>query len=293
MEHYSGSQKNSRSRDQHFRFLKSLGQNFLQDEEVIEKILDGSDIGSEDLVIEVGPGAGALTVEAARRAGRLIAVELDQRLIPVLNAALINQDNAEIINGDILKTDIRALIRDNRTSGKVRVIGNLPYYITTPIIMKFLEEGGDVDTITVMMQKEVADRLTAAPGTKECGAITLETGFFAEVERICDVPREAFIPMPKVESAVLRLDVRKEPPVRVGDRKFLFDVIKAGFALRRKTLRNSLMTLGGVTKEQVDQALEAAGIDPVRRGETLSLQEYAALSEALSAIKGGDHGIEK
>ena len=281
MEHYSGSQKNSKGNDPHFRFLKSLGQNFLQDEEVIRMILDGSEIGAEDLVIEVGPGAGALTVEAARRAGRLVAVELDSRLIPVLNAALINAPNAEIINADILKTDIAALIRDNRQPGKVRIIGNLPYYITTPIIMKFLEEGGAVDTITVMMQKEVADRLTAQPGTKECGAITLETGYFAEVTRICDVPKEAFMPMPKVESAVLRLDVRKEAPVEVPDRDFLFSVIKAGFTLRRKTLRNSLMTLGGFTKEQIERALEEAGIDPVRRGETLSLQEYADLSRAL------------
>lgn len=287
MEHYAGSQKNSRKSDQHFRFLKSLGQNFLQDEEVIGKILDGSDIGPEDLVIEVGPGSGALTVEAARRAGRLVAVELDSRLIPVLKAALVNADNAEIINGDILKTDIAALIRDNRGTGKVRIIGNLPYYITTPIIMKFLEEGESVDTITVMMQKEVADRLTAAPGTKECGAITLETGYFAEVSRVCDVPKEAFMPMPKVESAVLRLDVRKEPPVQVPDRKFLFEVIKAGFTLRRKTLRNSLMTLGGFTKDQIEQALGSAGIDPARRGETLSLQEYADLSNALRELKEG------
>ncbi|MCR5181946.1 MAG: 16S rRNA (adenine(1518)-N(6)/adenine(1519)-N(6))-dimethyltransferase RsmA [Clostridia bacterium] len=287
MEHYAGSQKNSRKSDQHFRFLKSLGQNFLQDEEVIGKILDGSDIGPEDLVIEVGPGSGALTVEAARRAGRLVAVELDSRLIPVLKAALVNADNAKIINGDILKTDIAALIRDNRGTGKVRIIGNLPYYITTPIIMKFLEEGESVDTITVMMQKEVADRLTAAPGTKECGAITLETGYFAEVSRVCDVPKEAFMPMPKVESAVLRLDVRKEPPVQVPDRKFLFEVIKAGFTLRRKTLRNSLMTLGGFTKDQIEQALGSTGIDPARRGETLSLQEYADLSNALRELKEG------
>lgn len=287
MEHYAGSQKNSRKSDQHFRFLKSLGQNFLQDEEVIGKILDGSDIGPEDLVIEVGPGSGALTVEAARRAGRLVAVELDSRLIPVLKVALVNADNAEIINGDILKTDIAALIRDNRGTGKVRIIGNLPYYITTPIIMKFLEEGESVDTITVMMQKEVADRLTAAPGTKECGAITLETGYFAEVSRVCDVPKEAFMPMPRVESAVLRLDVRKEPPVQVPDRKFLFEVIKAGFTLRRKTLRNSLMTLGGFSKDQIEQALGSAGIDPARRGETLSLQEYADLSNALRELKEG------
>ena len=287
MEHYSGSQKNSKRQDQHFKFLKSLGQNFLQDEEVIAKILDGSEIGPEDLVIEVGPGAGALTVEAARRAGKLIAVELDSRLIPVLKAALVNAPNAEIINGDILKTDIAALIRENRQPGKVRIIGNLPYYITTPIIMKFLEEGEGVDTITVMMQKEVADRLTAQPGTKECGAITLQTGYFSEVTRICDVPKEAFVPRPKVESAVLRLDVRKEPPVEVPDRKFLFDVIKAGFTLRRKTLRNSLMTLGGTTKEQIEAALEEAGIDPTRRGETLSLEEYASLSRALFNAREG------
>lgn len=264
-----------------FRNSKSLGQNFLTDKNIIDRIIEGSGAGPEDLVIEIGPGIGVITREAAAAAKKVVAVEIDEDLLPVLQYTLGDLNNVEVVNQDILKTDLKALIADQEFTGKVRVIGNLPYYITTPIIMKLLEEGIGCETITVMMQKEVADRLKAAPGKKECGAISLMVQYFAEVNEIVKVPRTVFIPQPKVDSTVLRLDVRKEKPVAVKDEEYFFKVIKAGFAQRRKTIANSLSVLGDVTREEIRNALEKAGIDPVRRGETLNLEEYARLSEAL------------
>ena len=264
-----------------FRNSKSLGQNFLTDKNIIDRIIEGSGVGPEDLVIEIGPGIGVITREAAAVAKKVVAVEIDEDLLPVLQYTLGDLNNVEVVNQDILKTDLKALIAAQDFAGKVRIIGNLPYYITTPIIMKLLEEGIDCETITVMMQKEVADRLKAAPGKKECGAISLMVQYFAEVNEIVKVPRTVFIPQPKVDSTVLRLDVLKEKPVAVEDEEYFFKVIKAGFAQRRKTVANSLSVLGDVTRAEILEALEKAGIDPVRRGETLNLEEYAKLSEAL------------
>ena len=264
-----------------FRNSKSLGQNFLTDKNIIDRIIEGSEIGPEDLVIEIGPGIGVITREAAAAAKKVVAVEIDEDLLPVLQYTLGDLNNVEVVNQDILKTDLKALIKAQDFIGKVRVIGNLPYYITTPIIMKLLEEDIDCETITVMMQKEVADRLKAAPGKKECGAISLMVQYFADVKEIAKVPRTVFIPQPKVDSTVLRLDVRKEKPVAVEDEEYFFKVIKAGFAQRRKTVANSLSVLGDVTRAEILEALEKAGIEPVRRGETLSLEEYAKLTEAL------------
>ncbi|MBQ6607954.1 MAG: 16S rRNA (adenine(1518)-N(6)/adenine(1519)-N(6))-dimethyltransferase RsmA [Firmicutes bacterium] len=264
-----------------FRNSKSLGQNFLTDKNIIDRIIEGSEIGPEDLVIEIGPGIGVITREAAAAAKKVVAVEIDEDLLPVLQYTLGDLNNVEVVNQDILKTDLKALIKAQDFIGKVRVIGNLPYYITTPIIMKLLEEDIDCETITVMMQKEVADRLKAAPGKKECGAISLRVQYFADVKEIAKVPRTVFIPQPKVDSTVLRLDVRKEKPVAVEDEEYFFKVIKAGFAQRRKTVANSLSVLGDVTRAEILEALEKAGIEPVRRGETLSLEEYAKLTEAL------------
>ena len=264
-----------------FRNSKSLGQNFLTDKNIIDRIIEGSEIGPEDLVIEIGPGIGVITREAAAAAKKVVAVEIDEDLLPVLQYTLGDLNNVEVVNQDILKTDLKALIKAQDFAGKVRVIGNLPYYITTPIIMKLLEEDIDCETITVMMQKEVADRLKAAPGKKECGAISLMVQYFADVKEIAKVPRTVFIPQPKVDSTVLRLDVRKEKPVAVEDEEYFFKVIKAGFAQRRKTVANSLSVLGDVTRAEILEALEKAGIEPVRRGETLSLEEYAKLTEAL------------
>ena len=264
-----------------FRNSKSLGQNFLTDKNIIDRIIEGSGIGPEDLVIEIGPGIGVITREAAQTAKKVIAVEIDTDLLPVLQYTLGDLDNVEVVNQDILKTDLKELIADEDFSGKVRVIGNLPYYITTPIIMKLLEEDIGAETITVMMQKEVADRLKAAPGKKECGAISLMVQYFSEVKELVKVPKTVFVPQPKVDSTVLRLDVRKEKPIETEDEEYLFKVIKAGFAQRRKTVANSLSVLGDVTREEIMKALETAGIDPVRRGETLSLEEYGRLAEAL------------
>ncbi|MBR4024565.1 MAG: 16S rRNA (adenine(1518)-N(6)/adenine(1519)-N(6))-dimethyltransferase RsmA, partial [Firmicutes bacterium] len=229
-----------------FRNSKSLGQNFLTDKNIIDRIIEGSGVGPEDLVIEIGPGIGVITREAAAVAKKVVAVEIDEDLLPVLQYTLGDLNNVEVVNQDILKTDLKALIAAQDFTGKARVIGNLPYYITTPIIMKLLEEGIDCETITVMMQKEVADRLKAAPGKKECGAISLMVQYFAEVNEIVKVPRTVFIPQPKVDSTVLRLDVLKEKPVAVEDEEYFFKVIKAGFAQRRKTVANSLSVLGDV-----------------------------------------------
>ena len=264
-----------------FRFSKSLGQNFLTDKNVIDRIIEGSDIGPEDLVIEIGPGIGVITREAAQAAKKVIAVEIDSDLIPILEYTLGDLDNVEILNRDILKTDLKKLISEQDFSGKVRIIGNLPYYITTPIIMKILEEDTGAASVTVMMQKEVADRLKAGPGSKDYGAISLMVQYYAEAREVVKVPRTVFVPQPKVDSTVLRLDIRSEKPVAVKDEEHLFKVIKAGFGQRRKTLLNALSVLGDVTKDDIREALEKAGIDPVRRGETLSLEEFARLSDAL------------
>lgn len=282
MKLYSPSEINEIRRIFGFRNSKSLGQNFLTDKNIIDRIIEGSDIGPEDLVIEIGPGIGVITREAASAAKKVVAVEIDTDLLPVLEYTLGDLNNVEVINQDILKTDLKELIASQDFSGNVRVIGNLPYYITTPIIMKLLEEDIGAETITVMMQKEVADRLKAAPGKKDCGAISLMVQYFAEIREIVRVPKTVFIPQPKVDSTVLRLDVRKEKPVEIRDEEYFFKVIKAGFAQRRKTIANSLSVLGDVTREEILRALETAGIDPVRRGETLDLREYAALAKALA-----------
>ena len=268
-----------------FRFSKSLGQNFLTDKNIIDQILEGSGISGDDLVIEIGPGIGVITREAAQLAHKVIAIEIDTNLIPILNWTLGDLENVEIVNQDVLKTQLNDLIAKESFPGVVRVVGNLPYYITTPIIMKLLEDQVPAASITVMMQKEVADRLTAKPGTKDFGAISLMVEYFAEAKEIVKVPRTVFVPQPKVDSTVLRLDIRDEKLVQVEDEEFLFKVIKAGFGQRRKTLSNALSVLKGYDKATILRCLEEAGIDPVRRGETLSLEEYARLSDVLrSAI---------
>ncbi|MBO5994872.1 MAG: 16S rRNA (adenine(1518)-N(6)/adenine(1519)-N(6))-dimethyltransferase RsmA [Firmicutes bacterium] len=264
-----------------FRFSKSLGQNFLTDKNIIDQILEGSDITGDDLVIEIGPGIGVITREAAQLAHKVIAIEIDSNLIPILNWTLGDLENVEIINQDVLKTQLNDLIAKESFPGVVRVVGNLPYYITTPIIMKLLEDQVPAASITVMMQKEVADRLTARAGTKDYGAISLMVEYFAEAKEIVKVPRTVFVPQPKVDSTVLRLDIRDEKPVKVADEEFLFKVIKAGFGMRRKTLSNALSALKGYDKATILKALELAGIDPVRRGETLNLEEFARLSDVL------------
>ena len=265
-----------------FKLSKSLGQNFLTDKNIIDRIIEGAGIGPEDLVIEIGPGIGVITSEAAETAKKVIAVEIDKNLIPILKETLSDVDNVEIVNQDILKTDVNQLIASlgDSISG-VKIIGNLPYYITTPIIMKLLEDGVKANSITVMMQKEVADRIKAFPGSKAYGALSVAVQYYCTVEAVVNVPKEVFVPQPKVDSTVLRLNIREEAPVKLLNREIFFRCVKAGFGQRRKTLLNSLMGIEGITKEGVKAALEAAGIDPSRRAETLDLEEFAKLSNEV------------
>lgn len=270
-----------------FRFTKSLGQNFLIDKNVIEDIVASSSVEEGDLVIEIGPGIGTITREAALRAKKVIAVEIDKSLIPILEETLEDCDNVELINADILKTDIKALIEKENHTGRVRIIGNLPYYITTPILMKILEEGVPAESITIMIQKEVADRIKAAPDSKDYGAISVAVQFFCSVTDIRKVPKTVFIPMPQVDSSVLRLNIYKEKPVNVKSMKLFFEVVKAGFGQRRKTLFNSITGVGGMDKETAGAALDSAGIDRTRRAETLSIAEFAALADKIYERTGG------
>ena len=264
---------------------KSLGQNFITDGNIVRKIVDGAGITEEDLVIEIGPGIGVLTSALAERAAFVAAVELNKRLIPVLEETLMEYSNVRVINADILKTDLKQLVRTYREeglfTGKVRVIGNLPYYITTPIIMKLLEEQVPADSITVMMQKEVADRIRSAPGSRTYGAISVAVQYYCRVEKVTDVPKEAFIPRPKVASTVLNLEPLEER-IEVADEKTFLRCVKAGFAQRRKTLLNSLAAGSGMDKDHVRKILETAGIDPGRRAETLTVEEFGRIANGIS-----------
>lgn len=273
-----------------FHHSKKLGQNFLIDHGVVEDIAIGSQVDSETLVIEIGPGQGVLTEELAEYAGGLIAVELDDRLIPYLRTRFALKDHVEIIHGDILEINLEEMIREGKKKydvSNVRVVGNLPYYITTPIIMKLLESGIPFESITIMMQKEVADRLIAEPGTKNTGAITYAVQYRCTVDKICEADRFCFDPAPKVDSVVLRLNLRKEPPVTPANEKFFFQCIKAGFMMRRKTLLNSLKALNSLDasyhfgKEDIQLALEECGIDVRRRAESLTMEEFEKLSNAI------------
>ncbi len=261
---------------------KSLGQNFITDRNILEKIIEGAGVENGDMVIEIGPGIGVLTAELAERAAFVTAVEIDGRLIPILEETLSEYDNIRIINQDILKTDLGKIIEESRQAGrftgKVHIIGNLPYYITTPIIMKLLEEQVPADSITVMMQKEVADRIKSAPGSRTYGAISVAVQYFCRVTKVTEVPKEAFVPRPKVESTVLNLEPLDAKAIELKDEKVFMRCIKAGFAQRRKTLLNSLASAGGMDKDKVKRILAAAGIDPGRRAETLTVEEFGRIA---------------
>lgn len=265
---------------------KGLGQNFITDRNVLERIVEGAGIGNEDMVIEIGPGIGVLTAELAEHAACVTAVEIDGRLIPVLEETLAEFDNVRVLNADILQVDIGQIINDSkaegRFTGKVHIVGNLPYYITTPIIMKLLEEQVPADSITVMMQKEVADRISSAPGSRIYGAISVAVQYYCSVTKITDVPKEAFVPRPKVASTVLRLQPLGEKQISVKDEKMLLRCVKAGFSQRRKTLLNSLSSAGGTDKDTVRRILEAADIDPGRRAETLTVEEFGRIADKFS-----------
>ena len=282
MELYSLSTLNYIRKKFGFHNAKSLGQNFLTDNGVIDSIIEATNISEEDLVIEIGPGIGVLTVEAARKAGKVCAIEIDKNLLPVLDFTLKGYDNIEVINQDVLKTNLNDIIKSS-TFQHTKVIGNLPYYITTPIIMYLLENEINIESITIMMQKEVADRIIAGPGSKTFGAISLAVQYYCEVSEVTDVPKEVFYPVPKVDSTVLKLSIRTEKPVHPKNEKLMFNCIKAGFGQRRKTILNSL-TGAGFSKDEIKQALERLSIEPKRRAETLSIEDFAAISDELAVF---------
>lgn len=265
-----------------FKNAKGLGQNFLTDPGVIEAMVDAAEIGPEDLVIEIGPGIGVLTDAAAKRAKKVIAIEIDKALLPVLKYTLAHHNNVEIINEDILKVDLNKIIREEAVEKQnVKIMGNLPYYITTPIITQLLEKGTRAASITIMMQKEVAERIVSPPGKKSFGALSVAVQYYSNPQKVVSVPKEVFFPIPKVDSEVLILTLLEKPAVEVKDKEMFFRLVKAGFAQRRKTLSNSLKG-AGLDKDAVEKALEDSGIEGSRRAETLSLEEFASLSDALS-----------
>lgn len=266
-----------------FKFTKSLGQNFLIDDNIIDKIVDGAGAGPGDKIIEVGPGIGTLTRELASRADKLMAVEIDRNLIPILADTLGDYNNVKIVNEDIIKADIRGLIDENLDGGPVKLVANLPYYITTPIIMRFLEEDINVTDIVVMVQKEVADRMNAQPGGKDFGALSVAVQYYCDTEIVAKVPRHLFVPQPNVDSIVIALRVRPERKYKLDDEALFFRVVKAAFGQRRKTLLNSISSMGTLSKDGVKEALLEAGIDEKRRGETLSLDEFALLSNTIES----------
>lgn len=270
-----------------FKFSKSLGQNFLIDENILYKIIDGAEISKEDGVIEIGPGIGTLTQVLAERAGKVVAVEIDKNLLPILEETLREADNVEVINQDVLKLDLRGLIRDKFEGKPVKVIANLPYYVTTPIIMKFLEERIPVSSMVVMIQKEVADRMQAKPGTKDYGALSVAVQYYCEPRIITKVPKSVFIPQPKVESTVIQLKVLENPKVKVKDEGLLFDIVRAAFGKRRKTLLNALSSSNlGLDKEKIKEILSKSNIQEERRGETLTIEEFAHLADCIFAYRG-------
>lgn len=271
-----------------FRIKKSLGQNFLIDGNIIKKIVETVEPGREDTVVEIGPGFGALTRPLAQRARRVIAVEIDRRLIPILKETLAGHDNVQLVEADALKTDFSRLVHDQAGDEKVKfkVAANLPYYITTPLVMHLLEGRFAIGRIVVMVQEEVARRLTARPGTGEYGALTLAANYYARTEMVFRVPRTVFIPRPEVDSAVVRLDVLDKPAVPVNDQKTFFNLVRAAFGQRRKTLLNAVGGMEcGLSREDWINVFRRADIDPGRRGETLNLEEFARLADAAAGIR--------
>ena len=265
-----------------FKFSKSLGQNFLIDDNVIDRILEGARLSETDKIIEVGPGIGTLTIEMGKVAENVVSIEIDKTLIPILKETLADLDNVEVVNEDILKVDVQGLIKEKLNGGPVKLVANLPYYITTPIVMKFLEEDIPVTDIVVMVQKEVADRMNAQPSTKDYGALSVAVQYYCDTEIVAKAPRHMFVPQPNVDSIVIGLHVRDEKKYIVDNEDIFFKTVKASFGQRRKTLLNSLGGLGFLSKDQIKEALKAANIDEKRRGETLSIDEFANLSNEIN-----------
>lgn len=269
-----------------FMFQKKFGQNFLIDPHVLEKIIAASGVTKEDCVLEIGPGIGTMTQYLAEAAGHVVAVEIDRNLIPILAETLAEYGNVTVLNEDILKTDIGRIAADYNGGRPLKVVANLPYYITTPIIMGLFENHVPIDTITVMVQKEVADRMKEGPGSKDYGALSLAVQYYAQPEIVANVPPNCFMPRPNVGSAVIRLTRHQEPPVAVKDPAFMFRVIRAAFGQRRKTLQNGLNNSPeiSVTKTQAAEAIERMGLAPAVRGEALTLSQFAELSDILGEL---------
>jgi len=266
-----------------FNFQKKFGQNFLIDTHVLDKIIRESGVTKDDCVIEIGPGIGTMTQYLCENAREVVAIEIDKNLIPILQDTLSSYDNVTVINEDVLKVDIKKLAEEKNGGKPVKVVANLPYYITTPIIMGLFESHIPIDSITIMVQKEVADRMQEGPGSKEYGALSLAVQYYAKPEIVANVPPNCFMPRPNVGSAVIRLTCHEKPPVEVNDEKFMFNLIRASFNQRRKTLVNGLGNAAflPVTKEQVSEALEKMELSPTIRGEALSLEQFAELSNIL------------
>lgn len=267
-----------------FMFQKRFGQNFLIDTHVLEKIIKSAEITKDDLVLEIGPGIGTMTQYLCENAREVIAVEIDKNLIPILeNDTLSEYGNVTVINEDILKLDLNALVKERNNGKRIKVVANLPYYITTPIIMGLFESHVPLQNITVMVQKEVADRMQAGPGSKDYGALSLAVQYYATPYIAANVPQNCFMPRPNVGSAVIRLTLHEEPPVRVADEKLMFALIRASFNQRRKTLVNGLTNAAELnfSKEEVQAALEQMGLSPTIRGEALTLEQFAELSNLL------------
>ena len=266
-----------------FTFQKKFGQNFLIDTHVLDKIIRAADIGKEDMVLEIGPGIGTMTQYLAEAAGKVIAVEIDKNLIPILTDTLSGYENVQIINEDVLKLDIQRLVEEENAGRPIKVVANLPYYITTPIIMGLFESHVPLHSVTVMVQKEVADRMQTGPGNKDYGALSLAIQYYAEPYIVANVPPNCFMPRPKVGSAVIRLTRHEKPPVEVEDERLLFDIIRASFNQRRKTLANGLNNSDrlDIPKEAITEAIQQLGKGPSVRGETLTLEEFAKLSNSL------------
>lgn len=266
-----------------FNFQKKFGQNFLIDTSVLDRIISASEITKEDCVLEIGPGIGTMTQYLAESAREVIAVEIDKALIPILEDTLSAYNNVTVINDDILKVDINRIVEERNSGKPIKVVANLPYYITTPIIMGLFEKHVPLKSITIMVQKEVADRMQVGPGTKDYGALSLAVQYYARPEIVANVPPNCFIPRPNVGSAVIRLTRYEEPPVQVTDEAFLFALIRASFNQRRKTLANGLSNAGELklTRDQVTEVLESMGLSVTIRGEALTLEQFAELSNRL------------
>lgn len=267
-----------------FKFSKSLGQNFLIDENILEKIVIGSQVTKGDYVIEVGPGIGSLTQYIAEKAKSVLAIEIDKSLIPILDRTLAGYSNVKVINEDVLKLDLHKIMAEEfkEPDAKIKVIANLPYYVTTPIVMKFLEEKLPIDSMTIMIQQEVAKRMEAMPSTKDYGALSIAVQYYSNPRIIAKVPPSVFIPQPKVDSIVIRLDILDKPRVKVEDEKLFFAIVKDAFSKRRKTLLNALSTGNlKLEKELLKEVFEKIDINPQRRGETLSIEEFALIANEI------------